>query len=110
MVRSRGVNPLPSGVRPAGQAVERDPTQHCVSIVDLLTARFIARHTQFTSIETFLDASGLEPQSLVDLDAETRCRWDAFIRTTSTFSDWDAMLSTARGEWIFRRMGIFVDS
>jgi hypothetical protein len=110
MVRSRGVNPLPLGVWSAGQAAKRDPTQHHVSIVDLLTAAFIARHTQFTSIGTFLDASGLEPQSLMDLDAKTRRRWDAFIRATSTFSDWEAMLSTARGEWIFRRIGIFVDA
>jgi hypothetical protein len=87
----------------------RDSTQPQVSIVDLLTAAFIARHTQFTSIDAFLNASGLEPQSLVDLDAKTRSRWDAFIRATSIFSDWETMLCTAKGEWIFRRIGIFVD-
>jgi hypothetical protein len=109
MTSARTVTPLRFQAAADGQTVGIVSAQHQVSIHDLLTANFIARHTRFSSIDAFLHASGLEPQGLVDLDAHAQSRWDGFVRAVSTFPNWNAMLGTARGEWLLRRLGIAVD-
>lgn len=87
-----------------------DQNQHMVPIDDLLTAEFVCRHSQFRDVDSWLSASGLNPSLLTDLDPLTRRHWDDFARLSTTFPDWATLLRSARGEWIMRRIGIFVDA
>jgi hypothetical protein len=91
---------------PPTKATAYELNQHRVCITELLTAGFMGRSTRFGSAGEFLAASGLDPRGLVDLDPVVQGRWDAFVREASTFPNWNAMLKCARGEWIFRRIGI----
>jgi hypothetical protein len=103
---ARPVVDLP-GIRPT---LAREAGQHHVPIEELLTPAFVVRHSRFDSIGAFLDASGIAPQTLTNLDRRTQFHWDQFVRTTTDFCDWEGMLRAARGEWLFKRVGIVTDA
>jgi hypothetical protein len=88
----------------------RDVNQRTVPISDLFIPSFVRQHSRFQDIDMLLIASGLDPFQLVDLDSQTRRHWDDFIRLSTTFPDWAAMLCQARGEWVMRRIGIVIDA
>ena len=82
---------------------------HCVPVNQLLTPRFLSRSTAFTSFESLLSASGFSAERFLALDGQPSRLWDHFIRRTSCFPDWKALLRDAQGEWIMLRLGIVVD-
>jgi hypothetical protein len=110
MESAQGIHPLHVTAHGSNRAVGVQPSQHQVPVEELLTAAFIARHTRFNSANTFLSASGLEPGTLRDLQAQSRFDFDHFVRATSDFLSWDCMLRAARGEWLVRRIGIVIDT
>lgn len=110
MAYAQTVSLLPIQAHGASQAAGTESTRQQVFIDDLLTPAFVARHSRFTSVDAFFQSSGLDPQDLAALDVRNRCVWDAFVQGASTFPSWDAMLRTARGEWILRRLGVTVDA
>lgn len=81
-----------------------------VPVDELLTARFLSRNTSFSSFGALLSASGLSPARFSDLGAQPGSSWDDFIRRSSRFPDWNAMLRDARGEWLMLRLGVIVDA
>lgn len=81
-----------------------------VPVDDLLPARFISRNTQFSNFGALLNASGFSPARFSGISERPCASWDDFIRRSSCFADWNAMLRDARGEWLMRRLGIFVDA
>lgn len=97
--------PRERGLRHAGCAAH----QVMVPLQDLLTERFLARRTRFSSVESFLAAGGLSPRDLAGRDPQTAGRWDHFVRCVSAYPDWNTMLQDAGAEWMMRRLGIFVD-
>jgi hypothetical protein len=94
----------------AARDVGRGSEQYKVPIGELLASGFVSRHSRFKSLSAMLSASSLEPRKLIDMDAATRERWDAFTRLTTAFPDWDSMLREAGAEWLIRRLGIIVDA
>lgn len=84
--------------------------QKLVSIDKLLPPGFMKRHSRFLDVNHMLAASGLSSDLLVETDSTSRQPWDNFIRLSTDFSDWAAMLREARGEWIMRRIGVFIDA
>jgi hypothetical protein len=88
----------------------QDSDAHLVPIGDLLTAGFVSRHSRFQDVDALLSASGLNPCLLTDLDPQMRRRWDDFIRLTTPFPDWAALLRAASAEWVIRRIGIIIDA
>lgn len=83
--------------------------QHCIPVDQLLTVRFLSRNTAFKSFESLLNASGFSFERFLQLDEQPSHCWDHFIRRTSCFADWKALLRDAQGEWIMLRLGIVVD-
>jgi hypothetical protein len=81
-----------------------------VPVDDLLPTRFISRNTKFPNFGALLSASGFSPASFSSIGERPCANWDDFIRRSSCFADWKAMLRDARGEWLMRRLGIFVDA
>ena len=85
-------------------------SQALVPIDDLIPPGFIRRHTRFRDVNHMLMASGLDTDLLTEADTTSRQDWDTFARRNTTFPDWATLLQEARGEWIMRRLGIFVDA
>lgn len=64
-------------------------------IAELLTDDFIARHTDFQSLQSFTDASGLK--SPEDFQTEDFAK---FLRTHTRFDSWDKLVEAAFAEQI----------
>ena len=110
MELARSIHYLHVKAHEADSAASAQTNQHQVPIEELLTAAFIARHTRFASANAFLSASGLDPETLSNLEVQSRFDLDHFVRATSDFLSWDWMLRAARGEWLVRRIGIVIDA
>jgi hypothetical protein len=74
---------------------------------DLLTSSFVARHTEYATFDALFHAGGLTAERFANLSRHNDHSWEAFIRKSSCFSDWQSMLREARGEWLMRRLGVF---
>ena len=85
-------------------------SQALVPIDELIPPGFIRRHTRFRDVNHMLTASGLDIDLLSEADPTSRQDWDTFARLNTTFPNWATLLQEARGEWIMRRLGIFVDA
>lgn len=77
-----------------------------VALTELLAAKFLQRHTAFSSLEAMLEASGWEVESQEDFEAIPDDEWDRFVAANSDFPDWQAMLSSAGEEWAVRQLGL----
>lgn len=98
-------------IRPAcGDSANANSAQRQVPIGDLLTPGFLRRNSNFRDVQEWVLASGLDPCRLSNLDAQTQQRWDDYARLSTRFPDWATLLREARGEWVMRRIGIFVDT
>ncbi len=81
-----------------------------VPVDDLLTPRFLSRHTRFLDFRALLMASAFRPEQIPGLEHTIDPVWEVFIQRVSRFATWRAMLQDARGEWILHRLGVCVDS
>lgn len=84
--------------------------QKLVSIDKLLPPGFMKRHSRFRDVHHMLVASGVNSDQILEADPDGRHSWNTFIRVSTDFPDWAAMLREARGEWLMRRIGIFIDA
>jgi hypothetical protein len=73
--------------------------KHEVPLSDLMPDSFIARHTQFSSLQEMIDASAIEDPE--DLSGE---QWNSYVAANSQFSSWEEMQREAAGEWAKRKL------
>jgi hypothetical protein len=79
--------------------------KHTVPLKELLTPAFISKHTRFSSMEEMFEASGFKIETQEDFAAIPDDQWDEFIRSVSSFSDWQAMLQEATKAWTVKQLG-----
>lgn len=77
-----------------------------VPISEVLTPAFLQRCTPFASADEMYEASGFKIESAEDFAAVPDDEWDAFIRSVSSFADWQAMLAEAAKEWATKKIGL----
>lgn len=80
--------------------------QQSVPVSEILTPAFLLRHTPFGSADEMYQASGFKIETPEDFAAIPDEEWDAFIRSISSFTDWNAMLNEARKEWTTKKLGL----
>lgn len=80
--------------------------QHQVSVVELLTESFLAKHSSFSSAQELFDSSGFKVESAEDFKAIPDAEWDAYIASVSDFKSWSEMLQSATVEYAKRKMGL----
>lgn len=80
--------------------------QHTVSVTDLLTPAFVAKYTRFSNADEMFEASGFRIETSEDFKAIPDDKWDKFIRSISSFQDWQSMLSEASKVWAVRKLGL----
>lgn len=88
----------------ASKAQELDGT-HTIPLSELLTPSFLAKHTRFLSSNAFFEASGFQVESPEDFATIPDDKWDDFIRSISSFENWEAMLAAAGEEWAVKQLG-----
>jgi hypothetical protein len=79
--------------------------KHNVPIKELLNPTFVSKHTHFSTAEEMFDASGFKLESQEDLAAIPDEKWDDFIRSVSSFGNWQAMLDQAIKDWTAKKLG-----
>lgn len=79
---------------------------HSVPVSELLTPTFIRRNTRFANADELFKASGFSIESSDDFRKIPDDKWDAYIRSVSSFSSWESMLSKAGEAWITRKLGL----
>lgn len=80
--------------------------EHHIPISELLTGDFVSQHTSFSSADEMFEASGFKIQTQEDFAAIPDVEWDTFIRSISSFDDWQSMLGAAGQAWAKRRLGL----
>ena len=66
-----------------------------VRMSELLTLDFLAKYTEFDSLDEMFSASGFEIEAAEDFEKIPDDEWDSFIRSQSEFSDWGEMLGSS---------------
>ncbi|MDB5777928.1 MAG: hypothetical protein JWP93_293 [Polaromonas sp.] len=80
--------------------------KHVLSLDELLTPEFVSKHTRFANADEMFDASGFEIRNSDDFAAVPDDKWDEFICSVSSFSDWEAMQAEAGSAWAIKRLGL----
>lgn len=105
MFKIDGLDELQQKLDDLAKNAEALDGEHSVPVSELLTDSFIARHTSFASSDAMFEASGFKIETQEDFAAIPDVEWDAFIRSISSFDDWQGMLSAAGQEWAVRKLG-----
>ena len=79
--------------------------QHNVPMNELLTPEFVSKHTRFPNADEMFGASGFKIDTREEFAAIPDDKWDEFIRSISSFSDWSAMLGEASNEFTAKKLG-----
>lgn len=79
--------------------------QHNLPMNELLTHSFISKHTRFGSAEEMFESSGFKVESQEDFAAIPDAEWDEYIRSISSFTNWQEMLGVATKEWAAKKLG-----
>jgi hypothetical protein len=68
-----------------------------IPITDLFTDEFIRRHSQYNSLQEMLKASGVEMKDILNPPFAIFCTY------MTDFHSWEAMLKTAKAEYLQRK-------
>lgn len=80
--------------------------EQSVSMAELFPADFMQTHTEFESIQAFLETSPWTVESDADFQAIPEDRFDEYVDDHTGFSSWEAMLTAAAREWILRELAV----
>ncbi len=89
-----------SKLRKLQQNIDALSGQHDVRMADLLTDNFVRQHSNFQTLQTLIDASGVENTEDIGNEAFSK-----FISTHTTCASWDEMVKTAAAEYVKRKLG-----
>ncbi|MBC3877544.1 hypothetical protein H8K38_06980 [Undibacterium sp. FT79W] len=105
MLKITGLDELTNQLdRMAKGAEELDGT-NSVPMAELLSPEFVSSHTKFANADEMFESSGFKIESQDDFSAIPDAEWDEFIRSISSFSDWQSMLGEAASTWAAKRLG-----
>jgi hypothetical protein len=80
--------------------------KHNIPINELLNHTFVSQHTQFATAEEMFDASGFKLENQDDFAAIPDEKLDDFIRSVSSFQNWQSMLDQAVKDWTAKKLGL----
>lgn len=106
MFKIEGLDELQQKLDELSNSAKELDGEHHIPVSELLTDDFVSQHTSFSSADEMFRASGYEIQTQEDFAAIPDIEWDTFIRSISSFDDWQSMLGAAGQEWAKRKLGL----
>lgn len=79
--------------------------EHAVPIEDILTPAFVSSCSEFASIDAFFGAGGFSFESQEEFERIPDEELDSHVRATTTYEDWDEMLTAAGEQYALRQLG-----
>jgi hypothetical protein len=78
---------------------------HNVPVTELLTPGFMREHVPgFSSLEEWFKKSGFKIESPEDFKAIPDADWDAYVRSSTSFSNWQEMLTAAGAQYVGKKL------
>lgn len=77
-----------------------------VGFEELFDPSFMKRHTNFNSINEFLDESPFTLETNEDFDNLEESELDKYVAETTKFSSWEEMLNTAGEIHLTKKLGL----
>lgn len=105
-MKIKGLDELSKKLDSLAKNAEALNGQQTVSVVELLTPAFVSTHTRFSDANEMFEASGFNIETPEDFKAIPDEAWNGFIRSVSSFENWQAMLSEASKAWAIRKLGL----
>lgn len=90
-----------SGLEKLEKNLEKIDGEHEVPVSELMTDSFIRKHTDFQTLQAFLDASGVKSQE--DIGTEV---FDRFVAANTRFENWQEMFKAAGSDWMVHQLEI----
>lgn len=106
MLEIKGLEQLQNKLKALQDNAQKLDGQHHVPVTELLTPKFVAEHTSFSTAEELFEASGFTIESAEDFSGIPDDAWDAYIESVSDFEGWEAMLSKASEAWVSKKLGL----
>jgi hypothetical protein len=106
MLEIKGLDQLQKKLKSMQDNVQKLGGQHHIPVTELLTPKFLARHTSFSTADELFEASGFKIESAEDFSNIPDDAWDAYIQSVSDFDGWQAMLSKATEAWATHKLGL----
>ena len=106
MLKITGLDELAKKLNDLSKKANALDGNHNVPMGELLTPSFISKHTHFATADEMFSASGYKVETQEDFAALPEDKCDEFIRSISSFSDWQTMLGAASKEWVAKKLGL----
>ena len=101
-----GLDELTKKLEDLGRKAGELDGQKGVPMNELLTPEFVSSHTAFANADEMFSASGFKIESQEDFAAIPEDKWNEFIRSASSFTDWNLMLGEAGKAWAAKELGL----
>lgn len=105
-VSMTGFDELQKSLREMQRKAESLERTKLVPMAELLNPRFLQRYTRCSSFEQMLEQSGFKVETTEDFKAIPDDEWDVYVRSISTFPDWNEMQQKALEEWTTKKLGL----
>lgn len=79
-IKVTGIDDAQRAIKEEQHRLERIPAEQEIPISELFPTEFLARYTQFGSLEEMFEASGFVVETAEDFDRVRGAEWDDFIR------------------------------
>ena len=101
----KGLDTLQRNLQRLGDRARALDGTHSVPLSELLHPGFIRAHVRGCStVEEWFQKSGFKVDSTDDFKAIPDAEWDAYIRSSTSFSSWEDMLKAAGTEMVKRKL------
>jgi len=101
----KGLDALQKNLRRLEDRARALDGTHSVPIGELLTPGFVRAHVRSCStVEEWLQNSGFKIESADDFKAIPDADWDAYVRSSTSFSNWQEMLQAAGAEMVKKQL------
>ena len=106
MMKITGLKELQTRMDKLSKDVQALDGSHAIPLPELLTPQFLQKHTQVAPHSELMEKSGFKVESADDFKAIPDDEWDAYIRSISSFKNWQSMLSEAGKAWAMKKLNL----
>lgn len=105
MIKLEGFDELEDDINQLVKKSKELEGEHEVPLDQILTDDFISKHTKFQNADEMFQASGFKMDTVEDWEAIPEDEWDVFIKSISSFADWEAMYGQASEDYLVSKLG-----
>lgn len=102
----KGMDDVIKNLKNWQQKIQQLQGTHKVSVKELFSAGFMKRHTKFASFDAMVTASSFKVENEEDFKKIPDAEWDAYVRSSTKFANWQEMINKAGEEWLAAKVKV----